>query len=352
MASTTFFSAQLKSNARRFGGSPVYAGVRRRHGEACLVDRGYRLVSFRKGDGAPEAGIKVGERIYGVSSLLPALANSATVLDLLKQWDKARPLLEAAARNVDPQGGDAIADVALMAPILYPGALYCAGANYWDHLEEMAEVAKRVTGKAPSMTKAKDPYFFMKNCAGAIIGPGAPARLPSFSKQVDWEAELGVVIGKQCRHVSEAEAFDVVAGYVIVNDLSARDLMKREGSPFGMDWIGQKCFEDAAPMGPWITPSASIADPNNMAIKLWVNGVLKQDSNTSRLVHGIAEQIVYLSQHFTLFPGDVIATGTPAGVGMPRGEFLKAGDDVKIEIEGCGALVNTMVADDTTGQPQ
>jgi 2-keto-4-pentenoate hydratase/2-oxohepta-3-ene-1,7-dioic acid hydratase in catechol pathway len=184
----------------------------------------------------------------------------------------------------------------------------------------------------------------MKNTAGAIIGPDTPARLPPFSKQIDWEAELGVVIGKTCRNISIANAFDVVAGYLIVNDLSARDLMKREGSPFGMDWVGQKCFEDAAPMGPWFTPAAYVPDPNNLPVKLWVNGVLKQNSNTSRLVHGIAEQIAYLTEHFTLFPGDVIATGTPAGVGMPRGEFLKAGDEVRIEIGGCGTLVNTMVA--------
>jgi 2-keto-4-pentenoate hydratase/2-oxohepta-3-ene-1,7-dioic acid hydratase in catechol pathway len=121
--------------------------------------------------------------------------------------------------------------------------------------------------------------------------------------------------------------------------------MKCEGTPFGMDWVGQKCFEDAAPIDPWLTPAAYFADPNNLPIKLWVNGVLKQNSNTSRLVHGIAEQIVYLSRHFTLNPGDVIATGTPSGVGMPRGEFLNAGDEVRIEIGGCGQLVNTMVGD-------
>jgi len=312
-----------------------------------LAEAGYRLVSFRKGGGEPQAGVKIGGRIYPAAQLAPGLKDANSVLGLLHKWDTAHPMLEAAAKSANPKDGLAERDVTLMAPILYPGALYCAGANYWDHLEEMAEIAKRMTGKAPSMTKAKDPYFFMKNCAGGIIGHGAPARLPSFSKQVDWEAELGVVIGKQCRHVSEADAFDAVAGYVIVNDLSARDLMKREGSPFGMDWIGQKCFEDAAPMGPWFTPAAYVANPNELAIKLWVNGVLKQNSNTSRLVHGIAEQIVYLSQHFTLFPGDVIATGTPAGVGMPRGEFLKVGDEVKIEIDGCGTLTNKMVADDS-----
>ena len=306
---------------------------------------GYRLVSYTEGGGAPKAGVLVGERVVPAAALLPGVSVEATsVLGLLRAWDAVHPRLHAAARNLQPNDGVALSAVKLLAPILYPGALFCAGANYWDHLEEMAEIAKQATGKAPSMTKAKDPYFFMKTCAGSIIGPDTPARLPPFSKQIDWEAELGVVIGKAARNVSEANAFDVVAGYLIVNDLSARDLMKREGSPFGMDWVGQKCFEDAAPMGPWFTPAAYIADPNDMDVKLWVNGVLKQNSNTSRLVHGIAEQIAYLSQHFTLQPGDVIATGTPAGVGMPRGEFLKVGDEVRIEIDGCGTLTNTMVA--------
>lgn len=317
-------------------------------GEEGLAEAGYRLISYRK-DGEPQAGVLIGDRVYPAGDMVRGVEDAGSVLGLLREWDKAHPLLDAAAKAADPKGGMALSEVRLMAPILYPGALYCAGANYWDHLEEMAEIAKRVTGKAPAMTKAKDPYFFMKNCAGAIIGDGTPARLPSFSQQVDWEAELGVVIGKQCRHVREADALNVVAGYLIVNDLSARDLMKREGSPFGMDWVGQKCFEDSAPMGPWLTPAAYVGNPNELPIKLTVNGVLKQNSNTSRLVHGIAEQIVYLSRHFTLFPGDVIATGTPAGVGMPRGEFLKIGDEVKIEIGGCGTLTNKMVADDTLG---
>jgi 2-keto-4-pentenoate hydratase/2-oxohepta-3-ene-1,7-dioic acid hydratase in catechol pathway len=312
-----------------------------------MAEDGYRLISFRSASGDPQAGVKVGDRVYPAAALVRGLKDAGSVLGLLREWDKTHPLLEAAIKTVDPKGGVAMSDVSLLAPILYPGALYCAGANYWDHLEEMAEIAKRVTGKAPAMTKAKDPYFFMKTTAGAIIGTGTPARIPSFSKQVDWEAELGAVIARPTRNISEERALDAVAGYLIVNDLSARDLMKREGSPFGMDWVGQKCFEDAAPMGPWFTPAVYIRDPNNMAIKLWVNGVIKQNSNTAKLVHNIAEQIAYLSRHFTLQPGDVIATGTPSGVGMPRGEFLKVGDEVKIEIDGCGTLVNRMIQDDS-----
>ena len=242
-----------------------------------MNDAGYRLVSFRSGGGKPQAGILVGGRIHPTSSLGDGLDDAGSVLGLLRQWDKAHPLLASAAKKADPKGGLSTTDVTILAPILYPGALYCAGANYWDHLAEMAEVAKRMTGKAPSMEKAADPYFFMKNTAGGIIGPDTPARLPSFSKQVDWEAELGVVIGKPMPPCVGGQCFRCGRGYLIVNDLSARDLMKREGSAFGMDWIGQKCFEDAAPMGPWLTPAAYVQDPNNLAIKLWVNGVLKQE---------------------------------------------------------------------------
>jgi len=305
---------------------------------------GYRLLSYRDGAKA-KAGVLIGERIVPATSLLKGVdADATSVLGLLRAWDTVHPRLHDATQNAKTDDGILLTQAKLDAPILYPGALYCAGANYWDHLEEMAEIAKRVTGKAPAMTKAKDPYFFMKTTAGSIIGTGTPARLPPFSRQVDWEAELGVVIARQTRNISEDRALEAIAGYLIVNDLSARDLMKREGSPFGMDWVGQKCFEDAAPMGPWLTPAAYIPDPKNMAIKLWVNGVLKQNSNTGRLVHDIAEQIAYLSRHFTLQAGDVIATGTPAGVGMPRNEFLKAGDEVRIAIDGCGELTNTMIA--------
>jgi 2-keto-4-pentenoate hydratase/2-oxohepta-3-ene-1,7-dioic acid hydratase in catechol pathway len=320
-----------------------YRNIRRR---AEHMASGYRLVSYTRGGGAPDAGVLVGERVIPAATLLHGLdgVDRSSVLGLLRAWDQVHPRLHAAAHNASATDGFSLAETKLLAPILYPGVLFCAGANYYDHLEEMAEIGERTTGKRPPIVKNLEPWFFLKTTAGTIIGPDAPARIPPFSKQVDWEAELGAVIARPTRNISEERALEAVAGYTIVNDLSARDLMKRENTPFIYDWVGQKCFDDAAPMGPWLTPAAYVADPNDMAIKLWVNGTLKQDSNTGRMVHSIAEQIAYLSRHVTLQPGDVIATGTPAGVGMPRGEFLKPGDEVRIEIAGCGTLVNRMVA--------
>lgn len=308
------------------------------------MEAGYRLVSYADARGKPQGGVLAEGRVIGLQDILGH--NFATVMDVLRSWDEAHQHLSRAIEgNAFATKNKPLSQLKLLAPVLYPGALFCAGANYWDHLEEMSEIAKRTTGKAPSMTKAPEPWFFMKTTAGSIIGDGTPARLPNFSKQVDWEAELGAVIARPTRNISEEDALSSVAGYLIVNDLSARDLMKRENSPFIYDWIGQKCFEDGAPMGPWLTPAAYVKDPNNLSIKLWVNGVLKQDSNTGKMVHNTAEQIAYLSRHVTLQPGDIIATGTPAGVGLPRGEFLKAGDEVKIEIDGLGTLFNRMVTD-------
>jgi 2-keto-4-pentenoate hydratase/2-oxohepta-3-ene-1,7-dioic acid hydratase in catechol pathway len=319
---------------------------------------GYRLLSYRAPAGEPQAGVLIGRNVYAAAPLIAGIRDASSVIGILHAWDKAHPQLRAAATKIasradsDEAQGTPLGNVELLAPILYPGALFCAGANYWDHAKEMAETARRATGKEIVLTKAAEPWFFMKTTAGSIVGPNAPVRLPSYSKQIDWEAEIGVVIARPTRNIAEGNAFDAIAGYLIVNDLSARDLMRREGkegTPFVFDWLGQKCFEDGAPMGPWITPADDVGDANNLAIKLWVNGVLKQNSNTGQMVHGIAEQIAYLSRHVTLQPGDVIATGTPAGVGMPRGEFLKVGDEVKIEIEGCGTLVNRMVADVASG---
>ena len=313
----------------------------------------YRLLSYRDHGGIARAGILVGDRVLPATPLLEGAPgiDSSSVLGLLQSWSEVHARLAAAAAKAKPTDGRPLDEVALLAPILYPGSIFCAGANYWDHMKEMNERQARMTGKEPPPpTKAKNPWFFIKTGPHSVIGTGANARIPAHSQKLDWEAEIGVVIGKPARNISVERAFEVVAGYTCVNDLSARDLgtqPDRQGTAMFMDWLGQKCFDDSAPMGPWITPAAYVADPNDMTVKLWVNGVIKQDSNSKNMIHGIAEQIAALSHQLTLRPGDVIATGTPAGVGAGRGEsgeFLKPDDEVKIEVQYVGTLVNRMIA--------
>jgi 2-keto-4-pentenoate hydratase/2-oxohepta-3-ene-1,7-dioic acid hydratase in catechol pathway len=303
---------------------------------------GYRLLSYR-GEGGPTAGVLIGGRVHRASALLGGSADS--VLGILERWEKHRPVLEMAAESF-PSGGTPLEELALLAPILYPPTLYYTGANYWDHVREMAAANRDADGNAPVPEKPADPWLNLKSSRSAVIGPGEPIRLPRFSTQVDWEAEIALVVGRTARNLTRADALGCLAGFAIGNDLSARDFLKREGSIFVWDWLAQKCFDGSAPLGPWITPLSAIADPKAMAIRLWVNGELKQDSSSAQLIHDFSELLVYLSSHITLQPGDVILTGTPAGVGFPTGTFLKPGDTVRIEVEGCGVLENPVVVGD------
>lgn len=297
---------------------------------------GYRLLSRRAADG-PAVGVLVGDRVYPAGDLLAGSdVDASSVMAILARWPEAHEALAAAAANAEPEGGMALSEVEVLAPVLYPGSIFCAGANYWDHLEEM-------DGPTDRKDRASEPWFFMKSSAVSVVADNYAVAIPPKTHQLDWEAELAVVLGRTAKDVSVEDAAGVIAGYTIINDLSARDLMTRTDRPPAMsyDWVGQKCFDGAAPMGPWLTPAAYIGDCRDLDVKLWVNDVLKQDSNTSELIHDIHEQIAWLSGQLTLLPGDVIATGTPSGVGLPRGTFLAPGDVVRIEIEGCGSLTNS-----------
>jgi len=297
----------------------------------------YRLLSYER-DGAPCAGVLIDEMVYSAASILDGAGWAAdSVIDILQHWDEARPRLEAAADN-PPARGAPLGEVTLLAPLLYPSTVYFAGANYWDHMHEMAAAMKAMTGVEPPVEKLPDPWLSIQSARSSIVGPGETVTLPSFSTKVDWEAEVGLVIGRAAKDLTPASALDCVAGYTIVNDLSARDYLKREGSPFIYDFLAQKCFDGSNPMGPWITPKEAIDDPTAMPIKLWVNDELKQDSNTGQLIHDFVEILVYLSSRVTLQPGDLIMTGTPAGVGFPKNTFLKPGDTIRIEVGGCGVL--------------
>ncbi|HEY0569797.1 MAG TPA: fumarylacetoacetate hydrolase family protein [Xanthobacteraceae bacterium] len=302
----------------------------------------YKLVSYRSKSG-PRAGVVIDHNMFDAAELT-GRPNYATVLGILEDWATAHGTLQ----NIKPGSGaqsTPLSRAELLAPVLWPSSIYCAGANYSDHVQEMAH-ARGATPEPDPHTVGLKPWHFLKS-PRSVVGPGAAVPLPPASKMVDWEAELVAVVGKTAKDVPLEKALDYVAGYTIANDLSARDLMRRtpvsEGSPFRHDWIGQKCFDGACPLGPYIVPAAEIADPQNLSMKLSVNGDVKQDSSTSYMIFTLAEQLSHLSSRITLHPGDLILTGTPAGVGMGRKEFLKPGDVVTIEIENLGTLSNPMV---------
>jgi 2-keto-4-pentenoate hydratase/2-oxohepta-3-ene-1,7-dioic acid hydratase in catechol pathway len=307
----------------------------------------YKLLSYRAGQAA-RAGILVGESVHDAAKLTGVGAYSS-VLGILDDWSRAHRLLAQAAKRIEAgkarAKGVPIKRARLLAPVLYPGNIYCAGANYTDHMAEMARAQGQTPG--PTMKElGEKPWHFVKSSRSAVVGPGARVRIPVYSQMVDWEVELAAVIGRAARDVPVEKALDHVAGYTIANDLSARDVMKREKnpatSPFHYDWLSQKCFDGSCPLGPWIVPSSDLAYPQNIALKLWVNDELMQDSLTSKMIFSTAEQIAMLSSRVTLYPGDLVLTGTPAGVGTPRRLFLKPGDRVKLWIEGIGELSHTM----------
>jgi 2-keto-4-pentenoate hydratase/2-oxohepta-3-ene-1,7-dioic acid hydratase in catechol pathway len=214
----------------------------------------------------------------------------------------------------------------LLAPITSPPKILCLGLNFLTHITETNE-------KRP-----EEPVVFMKPHT-AILGPNEKIIKPPFVKQLDYEGELAIVMGKKAKGVSVAEALKYVFGYTILNDVSARDFQFRSSQ-----WTLGKSFDTFAPIGPCITTSSQLSDPDNLQIKTWVNGELRQDGNTHDMIFSVAQIIHHLSQVMTLEPCDIIATGTPSGVAMAMKppKWLKAGDAVRIEIEGIGTLENNV----------
>ncbi len=299
----------------------------------------YTLVTYDAGRGE-RAGIVVdGERLIDAADATGTAAY-ATTLGILEDWSVAEPTLE---RLATAGNGAAFDPAQLRAPVR-PRAIYCAGANYADHVAEMAARQNRDPEPDPHTLGLK-PWHFIKS-AHAIAGPGERVAIPPASKNMDWEIELAAVIGTRCKDVAEADALAVIAGYTVANDLSARDLGWRppmpQTSPFYSDWLAHKSFDGSCPIGPWIVPARAVKDPMHLGLTLSVNGVVKQDSNTSKMIFNIMEQIAQLSLRITLHPGDLVLTGTPAGVGAGRGEFLKANDRLDLWIEGIGTLTHTM----------
>jgi 2-keto-4-pentenoate hydratase/2-oxohepta-3-ene-1,7-dioic acid hydratase in catechol pathway len=288
-----------------------------------------KLACFSR-DGGPELGL-VDE---GAAALHPIGVPTRDMVELIETFDTLAPSLK-------PQGeGLPLSAVRLLAPIPAPRRnIFCVGKNYREHAEEFAG-----SGYEAGAVKGAEidafPAVFTKP-GSAVVGPGATVELhPHVTSAVDYEAELALVIGKAGRDIGPDRAYDHVWGYTIVNDVTARDRQRNH-----KQWFMGKALDTFCPMGPWIT-TADEVDPENLQVRCWVNGELRQDANTRDLLFDIPTLIATISAGLTLRPGDVIATGTPAGVGLgfdpPR--FLKAGDEVTISITGLGTLTNRFEA--------
>ncbi|MFT5540781.1 MAG: 2-keto-4-pentenoate hydratase/2-oxohepta-3-ene-1,7-dioic acid hydratase in catechol pathway [Alphaproteobacteria bacterium] len=308
-----------------------------------MVD--FMLLNYVGEKGEEIAGIKVGDNVIPVAEGLAAqtkknVAWAHSTKTILRAWDQSKGVLNKLADAAGDGAVKALAlplsSVTLLAPILYPDGIFCAFANFTDHMKEMSD-------RSPPDKATVRPLHFIKLGAHCVIGPEEEVELPAFSQQVDWEAELAVVIGRPARNVKAADAMDYVAGYTILNDLSLRDQGSRKDWNVRHDFLSGKSFDTGAPMGPWIVPADQIKDVYKLKMKQWVSGRLQQDSDSSFMHFTIAEQIEELSRRFTLRPGDVISTGSPSGNGRPQGIYLKPGDELLIEIDEIGKLHNPIV---------
>jgi 2-keto-4-pentenoate hydratase/2-oxohepta-3-ene-1,7-dioic acid hydratase in catechol pathway len=289
----------------------------------------FALATYRAGN-VEAAAVVVDNNLYDARQALPD-----GIAALVADWPRAHATVRQLGEQARAGKLPAVAEgpKALSAPIR-PMRIFCAAANYIEHAKEMGSV---LAAKAQSK-----PYMFLK-LQDTVIGPGDDIVKPPETAKLDWEVELGVVIGRQARRIGVAEALDYVAGYTVVNDISARDLNKRSDYPFAFDWFQGKSWDSFAPLGPWIVPAWLIADPQKLNLSLKVNGKEMQKDSTANMIWNVREQISYLSQILTLRPGDVIATGTPTGVGAAHGIFLKHGDRVEATVEGIGKLSNRVV---------
>ena len=282
-------------------------------------------------NGQPAVVVGLGSVVYRLRDLLPDTVVPTHLDDLFADWARWQPALAAAvtdglqrARTAEPERW--------LVPVR-PPKLVCVGVNYRDHLREMG------TAHVPD-----SPYCFLKPPTTGLVPSGGPVTLPAGAKMVDWEAELAVVMGSRLHRGTGTAVLDAVAGYTVYNDLSARDWVASTREP-GIDWVLMKGYDGFSPIGPLITPKQFVSDPQALAIRCWVNGELKQDSNTSQMIFSVQAILEHLSAIMTLEPGDVIATGTPAGVGFgahPQ-QFLGAGDTVTVEIDGLGRLETPIV---------
>ena len=285
------------------------------------------------GESGPVACLETSDGLY---RLEPSLARAgragvSRVIDLFDDWAAARSVIDAAVRTLD--AADRMpAEAPRLSPLLYPGKVLCAGANYFRHMAEM--------GFPVDSKDSQRLFFFFKPSRNAVVGEGPVVHMPIDTKAFDWEVELAIVIGKTARNVTPEQAMAHIAGYTIGVDFCARDLNKAPDQFYKLDWVAGKAQESCCPLGPRFVPAEALADPQDTRLRLSVNAVSKQDDTTADMIFTIAEQISLASKIMTLDPGDVLLTGTPAGVGAAKQSFLSIGDRVEASIDGIGTLTN------------
>lgn len=319
----------------------------------------FALVTFASPGGLRKAGILVDERISALSDVLIASRlglgqswETASVMDLLHDWDNSFPLL---CRVVDEiRGGLSIsrldpAGLAIHPPVDRPTQVFCTGANYRKHVVQLTvdmkvgpeglqgdDLRRWAEKMMDERARTGEPYVFTKPVS-AIAGAYDDLHLPTSTKMPDWELELGVVIGRGGYQISGETAMNHVAGYAIVNDVSARDLIARtDYKMLGTDWLRSKGQPGFLPFGPSLVPASFVANPQDLRMKLSVNGQVMQDESTADMMFDIARQIEYISRYTRLLPGDLICTGSPAGNGTHYGRYLQPGDLMVAQIEGLG----------------
>ncbi|MFF3595552.1 fumarylacetoacetate hydrolase family protein [Kitasatospora indigofera] len=280
-----------------------------------------RLARFHTADGTVRLGRVDGELITDITR-----ETGPSLRDILPGLPARRPRIAA----VDGPRHH-LSEVTLLAPVDAPQKYLGIGMNYREHAEE----ARRA-----GITVPTNQMWFNKQVS-CIVGPNADVVKPDLSDELDYEIELGVVIGQRCKNVTAGNAPSVIAGYLVANDFSVRDWLQKRSPTFTLG----KSFDTHGPIGPWLTTADEVPDPMALRMTLSVNGEVRQDWPTNDMIYDIHDQIAYLSQVFTLMPGDILATGTPSGIGAPTRNFLRPGDVVRAEIEGLGALENRIVAE-------
>jgi 2-keto-4-pentenoate hydratase/2-oxohepta-3-ene-1,7-dioic acid hydratase in catechol pathway len=289
-------------------------------------------------NGEPIPALCIEGRYWALAEVAPEVLQprgDRGLMNVFEHWAQAEAILIRVSGMLasDPSRWRALPAPAsddILCPLLYPNKIVLIGANYYAP-------GQKASGQPPFDKAANIPLFFLKPPTTTLVGSGKSVRLPKQTQEFDYEIELAAIIGKRVRDLSMESALACVAGYTIALDLSARDWLRHPQHRLKSDVFAGKAFDDSCPLGPGIVP-ARYVDPDDLSLKLWVNGELRQDSHTSEMMWSLAEQLVRITEHVTLEPGDVVSTGTPGGVGMTTQRFLKMGDRVDAEVGLLGRL--------------